>query len=47
MNAEVSTTVLHVGDGGNISNRNLFLGFSGFRMDCSDPIMLIDLFFSK
>ena len=40
-------TVLHVGDGGNISNLNLFLGFSGFGVDCPDPIVLVWSFFSK
>ena len=40
-NAEVSITVLQVGDGENISNLNLFLGFSGFGVDCPDPIVLL------
>ena len=39
INAEVSMTVLQVGDGENISNLNLFLGFSGFGVDCPDPIV--------
>ena len=40
-------TVLHVRDGGNINNLNLFLGFSGFGVDCPDPILLIGPYFFK